>query len=48
MDLLNHIAIEHHNEEEACSLELQSTPKSDIGKQIPDFEFDELMLDGYL
>ena len=46
MDLISHIAIEHHDEEEACSLELQSTPKS--GKEKEDLEFDELMLEGYL
>ena len=46
MDLISHIAIEQHDEEEACSLELQSTPKS--GKEKEDLEFDELMLEGYL
>ena len=48
MDLLSHIAIEHHDEEEANGLNSQSTPKSEKGKQISDFELDELLLEGYL
>ena len=48
MDLLSHIAIEHHDEEEANCLNSQSTPKSEKGKQISDFELDELLLEGYL
>ena len=48
MDLLSHIAIEHHDEEEANGLNLQSTPKSEKGRQISDFELDELLLEGYL
>ena len=48
MDLLSHIAIEHHDEEEANGLNLQSTPKSKKGKQLSDFELDELLLEGYL
>ena len=48
MDKLSHIAIEHHDEEEANCLNSQSTPKSEKGKQISDFELDELLLEGYL
>ena len=48
MDLLSHISIEHHDEEEANGLNLQSTPKSKKGKQLSDSELDELLLEGYL
>ena len=34
MDLLSHIAIQHHDEEEANGLNAQSTPKSEKEKQI--------------
>ena len=46
MDLLSHIAQEHHDEEDACNIQLQSTPKA--GKEKTDLELDELLLEGYL
>ena len=46
MDLLSHIAQEHHDEEEACIIQLQSTPKA--GKEQTDLELDELLLEGCL
>ena len=48
MYLLSNIAIEHHDEEEANGLNLQSTPKSEKRKEISDFDIDELLLEGYL
>ena len=46
MDLLSHIAKEHHDGEDVCSLNLQSTPKS--GKEKTDFVVDESMLNEFL
>ena len=48
LDLLSYIAMEHHDEEEANGLNLQSTPKPEKGRQISDFKVDELLLKGYL
>ena len=48
MALQSHIAIEYHDEEEANGLNLQSPPKSEKGKQISDFQLDELLPEGYL
>ena len=45
IDLLSHIAKEHHDEEEG---KLQSTPKSGSEQEKPDFEFSECMLDEFL
>ena len=45
IDLLSHIAREHHDEEEG---KLQSTPKSDSEQEKPDFVFSESMLDEFL
>ena len=44
IELLSHIAREHHDEEEACSFKLQSTPNSDSEKEKPDFVLDEFLL----
>ena len=41
MDITSHIAGEHHDEEGACIVELQSTPKSEKGKEQLDFVFSE-------
>ena len=46
MDLLSHRAKEHHDQEDACNIQLQSTPKA--GKENTDLELDELLLEGYL
>ena len=46
MDLLSHIAKEHHDGEDEYSLNLQSTPKS--GKEKTDFDVDESMLNEIL
>ena len=43
IELLSHIAREHHDEEEACSFKLQSTPNSDSEKEKPDFVLDEFL-----
>ena len=48
IDLLRHIAREHHDDEEACSIKLQSTPKTESEKEKPDFVFNESMLDEFL
>ena len=48
IDLLSHIAREHHDDEEACSNKLQSTPKSESKKEKPEFVFSESMLDDFL
>ena len=45
IDLLSHVAREHHDEEE---VRLQSTPKSDSKQEKPDFVFSESMLDEFL
>ena len=48
IDLLSHIAREHHDDEDACSNKLQSTPKSESEKEKPEFVFSESMLDEFL
>ncbi len=45
IDLLSHVAIEHHDEVE---VRLQSTPKSDSKQEKPDFVFSESMLDEFI
>ena len=47
IEMLSHIAKDHHEEEEACSIQFQSTPKSDEeGKS--ELVFGESMLNEYL
>ena len=47
MELVSHVAKEHHNEEEAWNVQFQSTPKSDKQELQSSFVIDA-MLDEFL
>ena len=48
MELVNHVAREHHKEEEAWNTQLKSTPKEDKEGKLSNFVFSESMLDKFL
>ena len=48
MKFVKHVAKEHNGQEEACNIQLQSTPKEDKEGKLANFIFSESMLDEFL